>query len=62
MPYVSSGGLRALLLSARECRESGVRLAIAALQPACRQVMDMSGFSTVMDCHETSDAAVSAVA
>ena len=62
MTHVSSTGLRALLLCARECSESGVRLAIATLQPACRVVMDMSGFSSVMDCHETSDAAISAVA
>ena len=61
MKYVSSSGLRALLVSARNCQQGGGKLAIAALQPDCRSVMEMSGFLSIIDCHETSEAAVAAL-
>ena len=61
MQYVSSAGLRALLISARKCQQAGGKLAIAALQPECRSVLEMSGFQAIIDCHETSEAALAAL-
>lgn len=61
MPYVSSAGLRALLVSARKCQQAGGKLAIAALKPECRSVLEMSGFLKVIDCHETSESALAAL-
>jgi len=62
MIYVSSTGLRALLVSARNCQQEGGKMAIAALKPECKSVMEMSGFLSIIDCHETSEAAVAALA
>ena len=62
MSYVSSSGLRALLVGARHCQQNGGKMTVAALQPECRNVMEMSGFHTVIECHETSEAAVAALA
>ena len=58
MTYINSTGLRALLLGARACRMNQGKLAVAALRPACRLVMDMSGFLSVIEYHETSEAAI----
>ena len=58
MSYVNSAGLRALLIGAKECRQAGGDLAIAALAPQCRSVMEMSGFLTVIDYRETLEAAL----
>ena len=62
MDYVSSAGLRVLLIGARKCQQGGGKLAIAALKPECRSVMEMSGFLSIIECHETSEAALAAVA
>lgn len=61
MAYVSSAGLRALLIGARSLQQKGGTLAIAALQPDCRAVMEASGFLSVLPCHDTRDAAVAAL-
>ncbi len=62
MSYVNSTGMRAMLLSARICQQKGGKLAIADLQPKCRSVVDMSGFLSVIEYHETSESAVAALA
>ena len=61
MSYVSSAGLRALLICARKCQQNGGKLALARLKPECRSVLEMSGFLTVIDCHDTSEAALAAL-
>lgn len=61
MRYLSSTGLRALLVCARSCRREGGILAIAALQPDCLSLMEMSGFLSVIECHDTSEAALAAM-
>ena len=62
MSYVSSAGLRVLLVSARKCQQGGGKMVIAALQPEGRSVMEMSGFLSIIECHETSEAALAAFA
>ena len=58
MTYISSSGLRALLVGAKTCRQAGGRLAVAALGPECRSVVEMSGLLSALDCHETVEAAL----
>ena len=60
MTYVSSAGLRALVVCANDCRNAGGKLALAALQGHCRSVLEMSGFLSVIDCHDTAEAALAA--
>lgn len=61
MGYVDSSGLRALLVSAKLCSEKGGRLVLAALPPECRSVIDMGGFTSVIDYFETREAALTAL-
>ena len=60
MTYISSGGLRAVLIGAKTCQRPGGGLAIAALGPECRLVMETSGFLSFLGYHETVDAALAA--
>lgn len=61
MGYVDSSGLRALLVSAKLCNEKGGRLVLAALPPECRSIIDMGGFTSVIDYFETREAALTAL-
>ena len=58
--YISSAGLRAMLLGARACLQHGCELAIAALTPECRSILDATGLLMVLDCHDTVEAALDA--
>jgi anti-sigma B factor antagonist len=51
LEYVSSAGLRAVLLAARAAQRAGVPFALCALQPAVREVFDLSGFSRIIPVH-----------
>ena len=62
LDYVSSAGLRVLLMAAKRNRSSGGRLALAALQDNVREVFDISGFSAIFAIHPTVAAAVAALA
>jgi len=61
MSYVNSAGLRSLLICARMCRSAGGTLALAALGPACLSVFAISGFLSIIDHHETREAALAAL-
>ncbi|HUO79595.1 MAG TPA: STAS domain-containing protein [Steroidobacteraceae bacterium] len=51
LEYVSSAGLRALLLAARAAQRAGIRFGLCALRPAVREVLDLSGFSRIIAVH-----------
>jgi anti-sigma B factor antagonist len=51
LEYVSSAGLRAFLLTARSAQRSGIAFALCALQPAVREVFELSGFSRIIPVH-----------
>jgi anti-sigma B factor antagonist len=48
LEYVSSAGLRVFLLAARTSRQAGLRFAMCSLQPAVREVFELSGFSRII--------------
>ena len=60
MEYISSAGLRVVLVGAKKCQASGGKLALCALQPACKQVMEISGFLTMLKHYDTREAALAA--
>ena len=60
MTYISSAGLRVLVICARDCRREGGDLAIASLQPQCRAIVATSGLLSVLSYYETSNAALAA--
>lgn len=51
LEYVSSAGLRAILLGARAAQRTGVVFSLCALRPAVREVFDLSGFSRIIVVH-----------
>jgi anti-sigma B factor antagonist len=48
LEYVSSAGLRAVLLVARAAQRAGIPFALCALQPAVREVFELSGFTRII--------------
>jgi anti-sigma B factor antagonist len=61
MTYMSSAGLRVLLLIYRQVRESGVRLALARLSPDVAEVMTDTGFIDFFTVVDSVDAGVEAL-
>ena len=47
-PYMSSAGLRALLLGTKTATSKGGALKITNVQPAVMEVFKLSGFSTIL--------------
>lgn len=47
LEYISSAGLRVLLVVAKRMKVAGGRLAICALRPEVREVFEISGFSKI---------------
>ena len=62
LDYVSSAGLRAILLTARAAQKAGIGFALCALTPAVREVFDLSGFSRIIALHENRATALEAAA
>jgi anti-anti-sigma factor len=46
--YISSMGLRVLMMAAKNMRTAGVRIAIAALQPVVAEIFDIARFGHVL--------------
>ncbi len=61
LDYISSAGLRALLVAAKRNRTRGGRLALTMLRDSIREVFDISGFTTIFAIHPTVAAAVAAL-
>jgi anti-anti-sigma factor len=51
LDYVSSAGLRVFLLAMRAAQRAGIKFALCALQPAVRDVIDVSGFGRIIVVH-----------
>lgn len=60
--YISSAGLRVLMLAAKEARTCGGKIAVAALQPLVSEIFQISRFDKVLPCHVAVDGAIQALA
>lgn len=58
--YISSSGLRVLLMAVRQARAHSGDVKLAAMKPAVRKVFDMSGFDRIFPIFETANEAVQA--
>jgi len=58
LEYVSSAGLRVFLLAARAAGRGSIMFALSALQPAVREVFEVSGFSRMIPVHPDREAAL----
>ncbi|MCX6934608.1 MAG: STAS domain-containing protein [Verrucomicrobia bacterium] len=57
LEFISSAGLRSLLLAVKKMKASGGVIALAALQSNVKEVFDISGFSALFTIHAaTADA------
>ncbi len=53
LSYVSSAGLRLILVAAKRARQVGGRLILCGLSPSVRDVFEISGFLKIMETVES---------
>jgi anti-anti-sigma factor len=56
--YISSMGLRVLLMAAKQLRARNARIAVAALQPVVKEIFDIARFNHVVEVFPTIRAAL----
>jgi stage II sporulation protein AA (anti-sigma F factor antagonist) len=61
LDYVSSAGLRVMLVAAKRLGAAGGKLALAAPQPIVREILDIAGLSTILQILPNAQAATEAV-
>ena len=57
--YISSAGLRAVLLIGRQLRKQKATIAVCSLPPTVREVFEISGFDKIFPVYENQEAAIS---
>ncbi|MBL8473318.1 MAG: STAS domain-containing protein [Rhodocyclaceae bacterium] len=61
LEYISSAGLRVLMLLSKEVRPRGGRVAVASLQEVVREIFDITKFSALFPIHADTPAALAAL-
>ena len=61
LSYISSAGLRVILLTAKDMRTANVKFAVCSLSQSVRDVFTISGFDQIIDIHDNQQIALSAV-
>ncbi|MGA7873010.1 MAG: STAS domain-containing protein [Candidatus Binatus sp.] len=59
--YISSAGLRALMMGSKQSKASKGRLAVAALGPVVKEIFEISRFSLVVEVFDTAADALAAL-
>jgi len=59
--FISSAGLRVLMIAAKRCRKQNGKMVLAALQPVIQEVFQISRFDTVFEIFPTVRAALEAI-
>ena len=60
--YMSSVGLRVLVVAARQVKPQAGRLVVCGLQPVMREIFEISRFHLLFDIYDSTDDAVAALA
>ncbi len=55
LEYISSAGLRVLMIAAKTAKPRGGRLAVAAAQPMVAEILDIARFNLVFPVHASLD-------
>jgi anti-anti-sigma factor len=58
LEYISSVGLRVLMLAAKRLRSANGAIVVCALQPTVQQVFEIAGFTTIFRIYATRDLAL----
>ena len=61
LSYISSAGLRVILLTAKDMRTANVKFAVCSLSQSVRDVFTISGFDQIIDIHDSQQSAITAV-
>lgn len=61
LDYISSAGLRILLMRAKQMAGRGGKMVLCGLKPEVRQVFDIAGFSKIIPIYDDQDQAKAAV-
>ncbi len=59
--YISSAGMRVILLTAKSLQKSGMKFALCSMNDSIREVFKISGFEKVIEIHISQAEALSAV-
>ncbi len=59
--YISSAGLRIVLIAAKKMKAAGGKLALCALGDAIAEVFKISGFASILDIHADKESALAAL-
>ena len=62
LDYISSAGLRLVLVAAKRLKQSSGKLALCGMKPHIREVFEISGFVSILTVVETRPEAEAAVA
>lgn len=57
LTYVSSAGLRVFLTAAKTAKSKGGKIVLCCLTPGVKEVFVVSGFSKIIEMHDTLEAA-----
>jgi anti-anti-sigma factor len=57
LDYISSAGLRVILMAAKRLKASGGGLALCSLNETIGEVFEISGFDRILDIHKNADSA-----
>ena len=58
LEYVSSSGLRVLLLAAKRLQGTGGKIVLCSMKDHVRQVFDLAGFSSILSIYGSRDEAI----
>jgi len=61
LDYISSAGLRVVLLLAKKLKQAGGALALCDIPPNVREVFEISGFLAILNVYDTRAQAVAAL-
>ncbi len=61
LEYISSAGLRVLLIAAKAAKRKGKKMALAGAGPLVAETLSLGGFEEIIPTHATVDAAVAAI-
>ena len=59
--YISSAGMRVILLAAKNLQKSGMRFTLCSMNDSIREVFKISGFDKIIPIHKSQTEALSAV-
>jgi len=58
LDYISSAGLRSILITAKKIQSKNGEILIASLHDTVKEIFEISGFSTIIPIHASVDAAL----